>query len=460
MFSWNTAGPPDDTDDDPTSGSDEPFTPTMLLVLGVICMACFSVIVAAAIARLIVPVGLTPLTFPFQVSTWLWLLGAQAWGHVTTMYAPDPVLMDPAAHFETHSYDAAQMVEACFCGISQTFLVSQWYAGVLMLVGIALCSRISAVWALVGSAVGCLLAAALGVHPEHIYTGLHGYNSCLCAMALGGFFIVQHNYKATGIAVMGAVCAEVATTATASLFAPIGLPALTWPFTWITWVMLLSTSSLPNVIMVAISSLTTAEDHRERMNLSLSITSHFSVVSRFAESHQQVKSAEDITRIEATLLPIALCSVAAAGKHDILENLISLGAESNSADYDGRTPLHLACAEAHVGIVRLLLEAGADVNAKDCFGGTPLDDTIRKRALDISSQEVIVSLLVAHGAHLSSTLVNGARLGHILCDLAAAGDTKHIQLYLTAGAPVNAVDYDGRSAMHLAACGANGDRDA
>ncbi len=32
------------------------------------------------------------------------------------------------------------------------------------------------------------------------------------------------------------------------------------------------------------------------------------------------------------------------------------GMDMNAADYDGRTALHLACAEGHLNVVRLLLE--------------------------------------------------------------------------------------------------------
>ena len=45
-----------------------------------------------------------------------------------------------------------------------------------------------------------------------------------------------------------------------------------------------------------------------------------------------------------------------------------------ASDYDGRTPLHLACAEGHEGVVRLLLDVGVKVDATDRWGNTPLDE--------------------------------------------------------------------------------------
>ena len=171
--------------------------------------------------------------------------------------------------FQVQVYDPARILLAAFSGIAQTFLVPQWYCGLIMLLGIGLCSMISAVWALVGSLVGCIVAMGLGVSPDDIYLGLHGYNSCLVGMALGGFFLVQRGCKINVVAVMGIIAAEVMTTATSSAFSPVGLPALTWPFTVITWLIILATAGLPDIVPVAISSLTTAEDHRKIKNKKL-----------------------------------------------------------------------------------------------------------------------------------------------------------------------------------------------
>ena len=47
------------------------------------------------------------------------------------------------------------------------------------------------------------------------------------------------------------------------------------------------------------------------------------------------------------------------------------------ADYDQRTPLHLAAAEGCYAVASWLIAQGAIVNTVDRFGGTPLDDAIR-----------------------------------------------------------------------------------
>jgi glutaminase len=54
-------------------------------------------------------------------------------------------------------------------------------------------------------------------------------------------------------------------------------------------------------------------------------------------------------------------------------------------DYDGRTPLHLACSNGHVNIVKHLIEHCSlqNIHKKDRWGNTPLDDAKREEHKDI-----------------------------------------------------------------------------
>lgn len=67
------------------------------------------------------------------------------------------------------------------------------------------------------------------------------------------------------------------------------------------------------------------------------------------------------------------------------------GVEPNLADYDKRTALHLASCEGCTEIVILLLEKGADINSIDRWGRTPLSDA---RSF---AQEEICKILEAQG---------------------------------------------------------------
>jgi glutaminase len=71
---------------------------------------------------------------------------------------------------------------------------------------------------------------------------------------------------------------------------------------------------------------------------------------------------------------VALTWAASQGDLDEVRALIATGVEPGTADYDGRTPLHLAAAEGQLDVVVYLLGAGADPRPADRWGGTPLSD--------------------------------------------------------------------------------------
>lgn len=71
---------------------------------------------------------------------------------------------------------------------------------------------------------------------------------------------------------------------------------------------------------------------------------------------------------------IKLCS---EGKIDDIKNLIDK-VDVNCADYDKRTPLHLASAEGRLDVVKILLDKGAKIT-KDRWGNTPLSEIINKK---------------------------------------------------------------------------------
>ncbi|KAL9359948.1 hypothetical protein Peur_048071 [Populus x canadensis] len=72
--------------------------------------------------------------------------------------------------------------------------------------------------------------------------------------------------------------------------------------------------------------------------------------------------------------PYRLLSCSSKGdKAGVLQEL-EKGVEPNLADYDKRTALHLASCEGCTEVVILLLEKGADVNSIDRWGRTPLSD--------------------------------------------------------------------------------------
>ena len=66
------------------------------------------------------------------------------------------------------------------------------------------------------------------------------------------------------------------------------------------------------------------------------------------------------------------------GYTEIVEMLLTKGADVNARDEGGWTALKRAAGQGHTEIVEMLLAKGADVNAKDEDGGTALIEAAQK----------------------------------------------------------------------------------
>lgn len=86
---------------------------------------------------------------------------------------------------------------------------------------------------------------------------------------------------------------------------------------------------------------------------------------------------------------INLCWAASEGDLQEVQHLLARGIDVNSADYDGRTALHLAASEGHASVVEYLINHHAKIDAKDRWGNTALEDA--KRAGHNQILEIIFS---------------------------------------------------------------------
>jgi glutaminase len=95
------------------------------------------------------------------------------------------------------------------------------------------------------------------------------------------------------------------------------------------------------------------------------------VTGRGRTAKRDPRRKKNQTQTEAV---VALTWAASQGDLNEVRALVAAGIEPGTADYDGRTPLHLAAAEGQLEVVRYLLAAGADPAPTDRWGGTPLSD--------------------------------------------------------------------------------------
>jgi urea transporter len=246
----------------------------LLVIVWIVVGATFSTILHAALANMFIGAWkVPPFTLAFNFMTLLFLIGALnfANGRAGGLIAPADAQVTAGSVSNTLrsvvDADAANNIEgvlnAIFRGISQLFFANSVTAGIIIVVGLAVCSRIAAIFALIGSTVGMLTGLALGANGVAIYNGLWGFNSFDAALAIGGVFFVL-TYRSAVLAVLCAILAAFLFGAIASLFVPWGLPALTLPFVFATLAFVLLKGASTELEPVAVEDITTPEEHLSR----------------------------------------------------------------------------------------------------------------------------------------------------------------------------------------------------
>ena len=142
-----------------------------------------------------------------------------------------------------------------------------------------------------------------------------------------------------------------------------------------------------------------------------------------------------MTLTKEQILDKQLLDAAANGNSEQVERLISLGADVNTVDGRGYTPLHLAAVTGHTDILNLLIGEGADVNAKDDSGQTPL------HLAASNGHTNIVKLLIGAKADVNAQ----DRLNKTPLHWAVMfGRIETLDALIKAGANINAQDIYGR----------------
>jgi urea transporter len=242
----------------------------LLLAVYIVLGAAVSTIVMMALINLLSPWDMPALTAPFVLTTWLLLFAVYQFDFLqpTTLIAP--AAPDPAAAIQTELRElatgtggltAANLAHGLFRGVGEVMFEDNLLTGVIFLVAIAVNSRISAAFAVLGSAVGLATALVVGGDGFTAYHGLYGFNAVLCAIAIGGLFYVL-TWRSAIYALLAAAFSVVAFAAIAALLSPLGMPALTAPFVLTTWLFLWPKASFRALTPVAVADVTTAESIR------------------------------------------------------------------------------------------------------------------------------------------------------------------------------------------------------
>ena len=110
------------------------------------------------------------------------------------------------------------------------------------------------------------------------------------------------------------------------------------------------------------------------------------------------------------------------------------------------TTARRACSEGLLPVIKVLIEElGADHSPQDRWGGTPLNDAIRHKRIEV------ISYLKERGATLGQAATALTDPATELCNAAAKADIEDLRfLVREKGYDVNVGDYDKRTAIHLA----------
>ena len=236
--------------------------PNLHLWLYIVLCAVFTSVILPALGALLGPHKVPQLTMPFVVATWLFLGALLQFSTIDVSNALKPT---SPSHFTGPSpaYSWATWFEGTTMGIAEIFFQDNWVTGILILIGIAINTRIGAMMALMGSTLAVAGAVFYGAHDDAIRDGLFGYNAALTAMALGGMFYVL-NVPAFAYTVIGALVTARAWASLGVFLEPSGMPVLTSAFVLVTWLMLLAKGSFASLIPVAPADATTPEENLAR----------------------------------------------------------------------------------------------------------------------------------------------------------------------------------------------------
>jgi urea transporter len=208
------------------------FSSWLVAIAGAI--AC--TVITAGMGTILASWNLSPLTGPFCVVGSAIAIGAPSFERIWHG-GTDAAL--PSATSGSTSVTFGNLVESFFTNVSEIFLLDKWWAGLIMLIGLALASPAVGIAAAAGSVIGTLTAWLLGAPADLIAAGIYGYNAVLVMIALAATFLARTPIN-MAYAVVAAIFSTALTATLANFFAPFGGHTLTWPFNLTTWAFLLA----------------------------------------------------------------------------------------------------------------------------------------------------------------------------------------------------------------------------
>ena len=183
----------------------------------------FGAILSSIIMNFMTKWKVPPFTAPFIISTWI----------VMTIILTLHIIPLQAAQLPDASN--LEIILAMSRGIGQVMFQENIFTGIILLIGILVCSRISALYALLGTGIGVIVSCVCSLPLSMITAGLFGFNGVLCGIALSGK--KWHH-------VILAIASIVVSVFIMFGMSRLGIITLTAPFVMSTWLILLLSNTM------------------------------------------------------------------------------------------------------------------------------------------------------------------------------------------------------------------------
>ncbi|MBO4224150.1 urea transporter [Bradyrhizobium neotropicale] len=213
-------------------------SPNALMWVYVVLGASVSVIAMLGTANALKPWGVSSLTFPFVLTTWLLLLATYGFSGLVGTALPSGNVVTAFQPYDSSPLKLIDLFQGVLQSISQVFLKASGVAALLLLAGLAVNSLAAAAFALAGAILAVLVAHLFGAESELITGGLLGFSPVLTAIALGTVFY-RPSWRVAIYAMLGTLFTVIAQAALNVALTPFAIPALTAPFVLVTWIFLL-----------------------------------------------------------------------------------------------------------------------------------------------------------------------------------------------------------------------------
>ena len=216
------------------------------------------------------------------------------------------------------------------------------------------------------------------------------------------------------------------------------------------------------------------ELHPEVIHFLAASGAHFNIAERWAKLDQFVFMNANINAFDRNQNSTALHKAVASGQLDVVDKLLTAGANVNVTNKLGNTPLHGAVIMSSSSIADRLLAAGANINAVNKDGNTPLHIALRKKNISLvetllaakadinvannegdtplhiaafMSLDSIVDKLLDAGAHTNTTNTSGDTPLHNAASCPSADSI--VDKLLAAGANINAANNEHNTPLHI-----------